>query len=101
MAPSFSGVGRWWSSRCSPYTFIGVLDFYADVTPPRVTDTVELLRRLAGTPDLRVLTDVSTDRGKERRIADLGQQFGLTVERRIDLPAPLGRSYAILSLPRR
>jgi hypothetical protein len=48
-----------------------------------------------------VLTEVTTDRGKERRVAHLGQEFGLTVERRIDLPPPLSRSYAILSLPGR
>jgi 4-amino-4-deoxy-L-arabinose transferase-like glycosyltransferase len=82
-------------------TIIGVLDFYANLTPPRVTNADELQVRLAGTPDLRVLTDVSRDRGKERRLAHLGQEFGLTVERRIDLPSPLGRSYAILSLPGR
>ena len=48
-----------------------------------------------------MLTEATTDGGKERRIAHLGQEFGLTVERRIDLPAPLGRSYANLSLPGR
>jgi len=49
----------------------------------------------------RVLTEVTTDRGKERRLAYLSQEFGFTVERRIDLPAPLSRSYANLSLPGR
>jgi 4-amino-4-deoxy-L-arabinose transferase-like glycosyltransferase len=82
-------------------TIIGVLDFYADLTPRRVTEADELLRRLTGTPDLRVLTEVTTDRGKERRIAYLGRECGLAVERRIDLPPPLSRSYAILSLPGR
>ena len=44
---------------------------------------------------------VTADRGKERQIAQLGQERGLTVERRTDVPSPLNRSYAILSLPGR
>jgi hypothetical protein len=48
-----------------------------------------------------MLTEATTDGGKERRIAQLGQECGLTVERRIDLRAPLSRSYAIFSLPGR
>jgi hypothetical protein len=82
-------------------TTIATLDFYASLTPPIVTSDEQLAERLAATPDLRVLTEVTPGRGKERRPAELARAFGLTVERRIDLPAPGGRSYAILGLPRR
>jgi len=82
-------------------TIIGTLDLYASLTPPCVFAREELRQRLTGTPDLRVLTEVSTSRGKERRVTDLGQEFGLAVQRRIDLPAPFGRRYAILALPGR
>jgi 4-amino-4-deoxy-L-arabinose transferase-like glycosyltransferase len=82
-------------------TIIGTLDLYASLTPPCVFAREELRQRLAGTPDLRVLTEVSASRGKERRLTDLGREFGLEVQRRIDLPAPLGRKYAILALPGR
>jgi 4-amino-4-deoxy-L-arabinose transferase-like glycosyltransferase len=82
-------------------TIIGTLDLYASLTPPCVFAREELRQRLTGTPDLRVLTEVSTSRGKERRLTDLSQEFGLAVQRRIDLPAPLGRRYAILALPGR
>jgi hypothetical protein len=75
-----------------------VLDLYAHLNPPRLSSLDALQQALAATPDLRVLTEVTTDRGKERRLAYLGQEFGFTVERRIDLPAPLSRSYAILRL---
>ena len=78
-----------------------MLDLYADLNPPRLSALEDLRQRLAATPDLRVLTEVTTHRGKERRLAYLGQEFGFTVERRIDLPAPSGRSYVILSLPGR
>jgi 4-amino-4-deoxy-L-arabinose transferase-like glycosyltransferase len=81
-------------------TIIAVLDFYAGLTPPRITAASELQRRLAATPKLCVLTEVTGGRGKERRIAELGERLGLVVERRIDLPAPGGRSYAFLALPR-
>jgi 4-amino-4-deoxy-L-arabinose transferase-like glycosyltransferase len=82
-------------------TTIATLDFYARLTPPAVTTDEQLAERLAATPNLRVLTEVTPGRGKERRPAELAQRFGLTVEKRIDLPAPEGRSYAILGLPRR
>jgi hypothetical protein len=82
-------------------TIIGTLDLYASLTPPCVFAREELRQRLTGTPDLRVLTEVSASRGKERRLTDLGREFGLEVQRRIDLPAPLGRKYAILALPGR
>jgi 4-amino-4-deoxy-L-arabinose transferase-like glycosyltransferase len=82
-------------------TTIGVLDFYAGLTPPRITTASELQRRLSATPKLCVLTEVTGGRGKERRVADLGERFGLAVMRRIDLPAPGGRSYAFLALPQR
>jgi hypothetical protein len=75
-----------------------VLDLYAGLTPARLSAPEELRQRLASAPGLRLLTEVTRGRGKERRIAELGQEFGLTVERRIDLPAPSGRSYAILRL---
>ncbi len=82
-------------------TIVGVLDLYAGLTPARLSAPEELRQRLASTPGLRLLTEVTRGRGKERRIAELGQEFGLTVERRIDLPAPSGRSYAILTQPGR
>jgi 4-amino-4-deoxy-L-arabinose transferase-like glycosyltransferase len=80
-------------------TIVGVLDLYAGMTPPCVVDPDELHQRLRSSPDLRVLTEVSASRGKQRRITDLVHGFGLTVERRLDLPAPQGRRYAILALP--
>jgi 4-amino-4-deoxy-L-arabinose transferase-like glycosyltransferase len=82
-------------------TVVGTLDLYAGLTPPRVFAAEEIRRRLEASPDLRVLTEVSTSRGKERRLADLGQEFGLTVQQRIDLPGPQGRRYAVLALPGR
>jgi 4-amino-4-deoxy-L-arabinose transferase-like glycosyltransferase len=82
-------------------TTIATLDFYASLTPPIVTSDEQLAARLAAAPDLRVLTEVTPGRGKERRPAELARAFGLVVERRIELPAPGGRSYAILGLPGR
>jgi 4-amino-4-deoxy-L-arabinose transferase-like glycosyltransferase len=82
-------------------TIIATLDLDADLTPACVFTPDELRARLADTPDVRVLTEVSTSRGKERRAADLGREFGLDVEQRIDRPAPQGRRYAILALPGR
>ena len=82
-------------------TIIGVLDLYAGLTPPRLSAPQELRQRLASAPHLRLLTEVTRGRGKEQHISELGREFGLTVESRIDLPAPQGRSYVILRLPGR
>ena len=82
-------------------TIVATLDLYADLTPPALTADAELARRLAADPGLRVLTEVTPGRGKERRAAELERRLGLAVERRIELPAPEGRSYAILALPGR
>jgi 4-amino-4-deoxy-L-arabinose transferase-like glycosyltransferase len=82
-------------------TTIATLDFYARLTPPIVDQGSELERRLVAAPATRVLTEVTPGRGKERRIAELVDRFGLAVERRIDLPAPGGRRYAILAVPGR
>jgi hypothetical protein len=66
------------------------------LTPPCISAGEELRRRLAAAVDLHVLTEVTGGAGKERRLDDLEGGFDLEVERRIDLPDPGGRSYAIL-----
>lgn len=78
-----------------------VINRSQDLSPvAEAAETVEAGHPVAlWRPDLPVLTEFSSGRGRERRITELGREFGLTVERRIDLPAPQGRSYAILSLP--
>ncbi len=82
-------------------TVVATLDFFAGLTPPAVSSDADLARLLAAEPRLRVLTEVTPGRGKELRLSQLQERFGVYVERRIDLPAPQGRSYAILALPSR
>ncbi len=78
-------------------TIIGVLDFYASLTPPFTSADDELRRRLRADPSLRVLTEVTEGAGKERRADNLERRFGLMIERRVDSPPPGGRAYAIFS----
>ncbi|MDD5562883.1 MAG: glycosyltransferase family 39 protein [Thermoanaerobaculaceae bacterium] len=80
-------------------TIIGVMDLVAELTPPRVT-TLEALRRLQEKePGLRLVAEATASKGKSRALAELEATSGFTVQQRIQLPAPGGRTYVILAPP--
>ncbi len=80
-------------------TIIGVLDLVASLTPPRLTtlEGLQLLREKE--PDLRLLVEATASKGKSRALAELEAASGFTVQQRIVLPAPGGRTYVILAPP--
>lgn len=77
-------------------TIIGVLDLEGGLTPPHVYELDELQRARALTPDLRLVAEATRSKGSAQAVAELLAASGMSVERRIDLPAPGGRSYVIL-----
>ncbi len=80
-------------------TIIGVMDLVASLTPPRVT-TLEGLHRLQEkTPGLRLVAEATPSKGKSRALAELEAASGFTVQQRIELPRPGGRTYVILAPP--
>ena len=80
-------------------TIIGVMDLVASLTPPRLT-TLQGLRRLQEKePDLRLVAEATASKGKSRALSELEAESGFTVQQRIALPAPGGRTYVILAPP--
>ena len=77
-------------------TIIAAMDFEAGLTPPRIAGVGELRQRLSVSPDLRLVAEATRAKSKEAGLTLLQERLGLTVQRRIDLPAPGGRSYVIL-----
>jgi 4-amino-4-deoxy-L-arabinose transferase-like glycosyltransferase len=80
-------------------TIIAVLDLEARLTPARIPDLGRLAAALAATPDLHLVAEATRSKSKEAGIAELEERAGFKVVRRIDLPAPGGRSYVILAPP--
>ncbi len=80
-------------------TIIGVMDLVASLTPPRVTTLAELRRLQEATPGLRLLAEATPSKGKSGALAELLAASGFTVQQRIVLPAPGGRTYVILAPP--
>jgi 4-amino-4-deoxy-L-arabinose transferase-like glycosyltransferase len=78
-------------------TIIGTLDHFVAMNPPALQTIEEVRARLVTAPDLRLLARATGGRDTGRRLAELVAASGLTIERRIDLPEPGGRSYVILS----
>ena len=80
-------------------TIVGAMDFTAGLTPRRIADVAELRKCMAASPNLRLLAEATRAKSKEAGLAALQDGLGFTVERRIDLPPPGGRSYVILAPP--
>ena len=77
-------------------TILGVLDFNVGLEPPMLSTEAALRERLAATPDLRLLAEVTRGKKRGEGIESLISTFDLRIARRIDLPEPGGRSYLIL-----
>jgi 4-amino-4-deoxy-L-arabinose transferase-like glycosyltransferase len=82
-------------------TIIGTLDHFVALDPSALQTTGEVKARLAASPDVRLLARATGGHGTPQRLAALMAATGLAVETRIDLPPPGGRSYVILSRPKR
>ncbi|MGD1146769.1 MAG: glycosyltransferase family 39 protein [Thermoanaerobaculaceae bacterium] len=80
-------------------TIIAAMDFEAGLTPRRIVGVAQLRECLAASPDLHLVAETTRTKSKEAGLALLRDRLGFTVQRRIDLPQPGGRSYVILAPP--
>lgn len=80
-------------------TIIAVMDLVTSLTPPRVTTLGGLRRLQEETPGLRLVAEATPSKGKGRALEELLAASGFTVQQRLALPAPGGRTYVILAPP--